>query len=141
MRKICFILGLIFPGVEPSIVQADSVRQIASELRVAANGCTSELRTFTVEIPDADALNAQYQGALAGIEVRHWGHGVRPSYSNLQFINDGDALSITLNARGAGHRSKYPPAKPGALEIEPLIAATGALTRPRFLDGRHQAAA
>ncbi len=30
-------------------------------------------------------------------------------------------------------RRKYPPAKPGALGCEPLIAAAGSLTRPRFL--------
>ena len=36
---------------------------------------------------------------------------------------------------------KYPPAKPGALGCEPLIAAAGALTRPRFSFGRLKAAA
>ena len=29
-------------------------------------------------------------------------------------------------------KSKYPPAEPGALGIEPLEAAVGSLTRPQF---------
>jgi 8-oxo-dGTP pyrophosphatase MutT (NUDIX family) len=43
------------------------------------------------------------------------------------------AALTAVNDAGLKAVSKYPPAKPGALRCEPLIAAIWSLTRPRFL--------
>jgi hypothetical protein len=48
-----------------------------------------------------------------------------------------DKQIALIGALRKGHfaRSKYPPAKPGALVCEPLKAAAGSLTRPRKTTG------
>jgi len=54
--------------------------------------------------------------------------GVRMRFQENQWLNECESARC-CNPDG----SKYPPAKPGALGCEPLIAAAGALTRPRFV--------
>ena len=64
---------------------------------------------------------------------------IREQFKSLS--EEVEELSVTIqgvSSKGdmemeSGLGSKYPPAKPGALGCEPLIAAAGSLTRPRFL--------
>src|SRR5262245_40982738 len=70
------------------------------------SGCSESSRTFVVEIPDAGRLDLSYKGVVAGIEVGEVEANNGHSFGNIAF--DGTKLSITLRAKGAGHRVYNP---------------------------------
>jgi hypothetical protein len=70
------------------------------------SGCSESSRTFVVEIPDAGRLDLNYKGVVAGIEVREVEANNGHSFGNIAF--DGTKLTITLRAKGAGHRVSNP---------------------------------
>lgn len=82
-------------------------RRLIGEQSVSTNGCNETSQTFVTSIQGSQDLNFDYNGRLAGIEVRedgmsaHW-------MSGMSFINNGSAIQYTLHAKGAGTRINNP---------------------------------
>jgi hypothetical protein len=72
------------------------------------NGCSESSRTFVVDIPDAERLDLDYKGALAGIEIREIEANNGHSFGNIAFLDGQNKMTISLWAKGAGRRVDSP---------------------------------
>ena len=68
------------------------------------NGCSESSKGFKIVVPNADKLDMNYKGVVAGIErVYTEGNGTR-SDGDYAFADNGNALTFRLWVKGGGTR-------------------------------------
>jgi hypothetical protein len=72
------------------------------------NGCSESPHPFVIDIPDAERLDLDYKGSLAGIEIREVEANNGHSFGNVAFLDGQNKMTITLWAKGTGHRVDNP---------------------------------
>jgi hypothetical protein len=89
----------------PTIAQEEPTMRI--KIASAAhreNGCSESSKSFKIVVPNADKLDLNYKGVVAGIErVYTEGNGTR-SDGDYAFADNGNALTFRLWVKGGGTR-------------------------------------
>jgi hypothetical protein len=99
-------VGLVaLPAGSPAMAQEES----ATRIKIASaahreNGCSESSKGFKIVIPNADKLDLNYKGVVAGVErVYTEGNGTR-SDGDYAFADNGTALTFRLWVKGGGTR-------------------------------------
>jgi hypothetical protein len=99
-------VGLMaLPTGSPAMAQEEFTTRI--KIASAAHredGCSESSKGFKIVIPNADKLDLNYKGVVAGVErVYTEGNGTR-SDGDYAFADNGNALTFRLWAKGGGTR-------------------------------------
>ncbi|WP_271565343.1 hypothetical protein [Bradyrhizobium sp. CCBAU 11386] len=100
------IAGLMAVSAGSPVVaqEASTTRIKIASAAHRENGCSESSKNFKIVVPNADKLDLNYKGVVAGIErVYTEGNGTR-SDGDYAFADNGNALTFRLWVKGGGTR-------------------------------------
>ena len=114
-KTLLLAIGLMALALAALVQFAGAVENASQPIRVKIaslshheNGCSESPHTFVIDIPESQRLDLDYKGALAGIEIREVEANNGHSFGNIAFLDGQKKMTITLWAKGAGHRVDNP---------------------------------
>jgi hypothetical protein len=71
-------------------------------------GCSESSHTFVIDIPNAEHLDLDYKGPVAGLEFIEVEGNNGHSINNIAFVDGTKKVTVTLWAKGSGNRINNP---------------------------------